>query len=123
MKKIFISGLILFFIDSLYLYTIKSFFNKQIKNIQNEEISLDYVAAGLCYVFLIFALYYFIIKNKKPVYDAFLLGFIIYMVFELTNKAIIKNWEWKTVFIDGVWGGLLFYSTTYLSYKIFEEKF
>ena len=40
------------------------------------------------------------------------------MVYETTNKAIIKNWTWKTVMIDGIWGGILFSLTTFLTYKI-----
>ena len=27
---------------------------------------------------------------------------------ELTNMAILKNWDWFTVIIDSLWGGILF---------------
>jgi uncharacterized membrane protein len=69
---------------------------------------------------LVFGIYYFIIRTKKPVLDAFLLGAVIYMVYETTNKAILKNWSWKTVALDGVWGGILFALVTVIAYKLFS---
>ena len=53
-------------------------------------------AAILCYIFLVGGLYYFVIKDRKPVFDAFILGLVIYMVYETTNKAILTNWKWET---------------------------
>ena len=90
-KDIFISGIIMVVIDYFYLSGISNYFNNLLIKIQNEKIKLDYKAAIICYVFLIFGLYYFILKNKRPIKDAFLLGLIIYMVYENTNKAIFKN--------------------------------
>ena len=42
------------------------------------------------------------------------------MVYETTNKAILKDWSWKTVMIDGIWGGILFALTTYLTYTLYS---
>ena len=50
--------------------------------------------------------------------DAFILGILIYGVFELTNKGIFKNWNWMMVLYDGLWGGILFSITTMLVYKL-----
>jgi uncharacterized membrane protein len=80
---------------------------------------MNLTSAILCYFFLVFGLYYFIIKDRRPIIDAFLLGLVIYMVYETTNKAIFKNWTWLTVLLDGVWGGVLFATTTYITYKLF----
>ena len=110
-------AIVLILIDSIYLYTVSNYFNKQIFSIQKSEIKLELVSAIICYLFLVFGIYYFIIKDKRPIFDAFLLGIVIYMVYETTNKAILKNWNWKTVLLDGVWGGILFALTTYIIYN------
>ena len=83
-----------------------------------EDIKLDLTATVATYIFLSFALYYFIIKNKASVTDAFYLGLSIYAVYELTSKAILKNWSYTTVVIDSLWGGILFASATYITYMI-----
>ena len=51
----------------------------------------------------------------------FFLGLLIYSVFDLTTKAIFKNWEYKAVIIDSLWGGSLFAITTILTKKIIEK--
>ena len=117
-KDILISAIVMVLIDYFYLSSVSNYFNNQLLKIQNEKIKLDYLAAIICYIFLVFGLYYFVLKNKRPIKDAFFLGLTIYMVYETTNKAIFKNWDWKTVFMDGIWGGILFAITTYLTYKI-----
>jgi uncharacterized membrane protein len=121
-KDILISAIVMVVIDYFYLSSVSNYFNNLLLKIQNEKIKLDYSAAILCYIFLVFGLYYFVLKNNRPVKDAFFLGLIIYMVYEATNKAIFKNWDWKTVFMDGIWGGILFAITTFLTYKIKNYK-
>ena len=48
----------------------------------------------------------------------FVLGFIIYGIYELTNHATIKNWPLFMVFIDTLWGGVLFALTTIITYHL-----
>jgi uncharacterized membrane protein len=114
-------AIIMLVIDSIYLTLIKGFFNKQIKTIQGSDIKLNYLGAAICYPIMIFGLYYFIIKNKKNyknnyqmIRDAIILGWVIYGVYESTNLAVFKKWDLKTVFVDGIWGGILFGLTTYI---------
>lgn len=118
--KILIVGVLLVAVDAVYLTSISGYFNKQIRAIQNAPIKLDMVATAVCYAFLVFGIYYFIIREKRSVLDAFFLGAVIYMVYEATNKAILKDWKWMTVALDGVWGGILFALVTFLSYKGFD---
>ena len=123
MKLLIISAILFVLIDSIYLYNTSNHFNKLIKKIQNTNITLDLYALILCYVFLVFGLYYFIIKDNRSIFDAFLLGIVIYGVYETTNKAIFKSWDWFSVFMDTLWGGILFATTTYLTYKINKMQF
>ena len=109
-----ISAIILVSIDFVYLNIIKGFFDKQIQLVQGSQPKMNYLGAALCYLFLIVGINYFIIKPKKSVSDAFLLGIVIYGVYETTNYALLKEWSILTVIIDTLWGGLLFASTTYI---------
>jgi uncharacterized membrane protein len=109
-----ISAIIFISIDFIYLNIMKDYFDNQIKNIQGTKIEMNFLGAALCYIFLIYGLNYFIIKPRKSVSEAFLLGLVIYGVFETTNYALFKNWSIITVIMDTLWGGLLFASTTYI---------
>lgn len=101
-------------IDAIYLTLMSSYMSNQVKLVQGTPIKMNLLAAALCYVFLVFGIYYFIIKPKRSVNDAFLLGIVIYSVYELTNLAILSKWSVFTVLIDTLWGGVLFATTTYL---------
>lgn len=118
-KIILSMSIILLILDFFYLQSVSCFFKKQIFKVQNSKMEMDYIGVVLCYLLLCFGLYYFIISKKKSTLDAFLLGFVIYGVFETTNKALLKNWQWSSVLIDTFWGGLLFSITTFLVYKLF----
>lgn len=109
-----ISAIIFISIDFVYLNVIKGYFNNQIKNVQGSPLKINYLGVAICYILLIVGINYFIIKPHKSVSDAFLLGIVIYGVYETTNYALLKNWSILTVMIDTLWGGLLFASTTYL---------
>lgn len=109
-----ISAIVLVVIDFVYLNVIKGYFARQIKSVQNSPMTINYLGVVICYILLILGINYFIIKPRKSVSDAFLLGIIIYGVFETTNYALFKNWSILTVIIDTLWGGLLFASTTYV---------
>ena len=63
-------------------------------------------------------LYYFIIREKKSVKDAFLLGVVIYSVFDLNTLAIFQKWSPVLALIDSLWGGVLFALTTAIVYRI-----
>ena len=113
-KKLLISAIVFVFIDSIYLNLASNYFSNQIKLIQGSSIKMNYLAAIICYIFLIFGINYFIIKPNRSVQDAFLLGIVIYGVFETTNMALFSKWSWLTVLIDTLWGGILFALTTFI---------
>lgn len=117
LSEIILSSIVFILIDSIYLTSISNYFNNQMISIQGTPLKMNYGGAIVSYIFLILGLYYFVLREKKPVKDAFILGLVIYMVYEGTNKAIITNWKWKTVIIDGLWGGILYALTTYLTYR------
>ena len=109
-----ISAIIFIVLDSVYLNYMKGHFEKQIQAVQGSPLKINFMSAALCYLFLIIGLNYFIIKPKKSVHDAFLLGLVIYGVYETTNYAIFKKWSIVTLIIDTLWGATLFALTTYI---------
>ena len=115
---VLVSAILVVIIDSFYLRLTKNHFSMQVKRVQNASLKINMTSAILCYIFIIFGINYFIIRKRKSVTDAFLLGLVIYGIFELTNKAILKDWMWSSVVIDTIWGGILFALVTYLTYSI-----
>ena len=113
-----VSAIVMVTIDYVYLYIFKGYFSNQVKNVQGSPLSMNYLAAAICYIFLILGLNYFIIKPRRSVQDAFLLGLVIYGVYETTNWALFKNWSVFTVILDTLWGGALFAATTYIVHLI-----
>lgn len=111
-------AVIMILVDAVFLTSVSPIFNKMLTQIQGTPITLELISTTLCYLVLLAGLYYFIIKDKKPILDAMFLGWFVYLVYELTNKAIISKWNWTAVLIDGTWGGILFGLTTFLYYKV-----
>jgi uncharacterized membrane protein len=109
-----ISAFVFVAIDFAYLNLASSYFNNQIKIVQGSPIQFNLLGAVLCYIILILGINYFIIQPRKSVGDAFLLGTFVYGVYETTNYTLLKNWTLLTVFIDTLWGGVLFAATTYI---------
>ena len=109
-----VSAIVLVSIDFIYLNLIKDYFNKQIQSVKQSKLTINYLGVAICYIFLIVGINYFIIKPNRSVQDAFLLGLVIYGVYETTNYALFKNWHILTVIIDTLWGGILFALTTYI---------
>jgi len=118
MFTLLVSAILLVCIDAIYLNLMKGYFDNQIKQVQGSKIELNLLGAFITYIFLIFGLNYFIIDKNKSVNDAFLLGVVIYAVYEFTNIALLKNWHILTSILDTIWGGILFAATTYITYKI-----
>lgn len=113
-----LGAIVLIVLDGIYLNIIKQHFIKQINAVQGSTIKVNFTAAILTYVFLIFGVNYFIIRKRLPVTDAMLLGLVIYATYELTSKALLKNWYWTTVILDTSWGAILFGLTTAIVYKL-----
>jgi len=115
---ILITAVFLLALDFIYLNAMSNYFKNQVKIVQKTPIKINYLGVILCYILLIIGLYYFIIKRNKSVFDAFLLGFFVYGVYETTTLGLFTNWSFTTVVLDTLWGASLFAITTYLVYKV-----
>lgn len=112
-----IPALTMLALDGIYLTTTKSYFNKQITAVQGGPIQMRIIPTIVVYCFLLLALYYFVIRVKGTPFDAFVLGISTYAVYEFTNYAILSKWSPITVAMDTIWGGVLFYLTTFIYYR------
>ena len=107
-----LTAVVLLSLDAVYLTLLSGFFDQQIRLVQGSSIQMNFVAAAMCYIILVFGINHFILEPKKSVYEAFLLGIVIYGVYETTSYSLLKNWRFSTVVVDTLWGGILFALTT-----------
>ena len=119
---VIITAIIMLFLDSIYLNVFSGFFNNVVRNVQGSPIKFNVLVAVLCYILLIGGLNYFIISKRKPLLDAFILGIVIYGVYETTTYALLENWSPKAVILDTLWGGILFTLTTYFTYLFLQTQ-
>ena len=101
--------LLLLILDFLWIGVIlKNPFSLMIKEVQKSDMEIKIIPAILAYVvlFLIAVIY---LPKLNSSYEAFLLGFFIYLVYDLTNLATLKNWNYKIAIVDSLWGGFLYF--------------
>ena len=67
-------------------------------------------------------LYYFIIKDRRPILDAFLFGLLIYGVYDFTNYSTITKWTLEFSIKDMLWGVFVFALSTFIIYEILNLK-
>lgn len=116
--KILIISILFVLTDSIYLFMSKAYFKEQVFSVQKSDIQLRIVPTVLCYVALIFGIWFFILREKKSWKEAFLLGVVIYSVYETTNYATLKAWKPLTVVMDTLWGGILFAIVSQMVYLL-----
>ena len=109
-----VSAIVFVTLDYFYLNLMRGYFENQVQIVQGSPLKMNFLGAIICYIFLIFGINYFIIKPNRSIQDAFLLGLVIYAVFETTNITLFSKWSWITAIIDSLWGGILFALTSYI---------
>ena len=112
---------LLLVLDFTFLYFNQTTFQNQVITVQRVVLQPNYIGFIMSYICLFALLGYFIIRPHRSVQEAFLLGLLIYGVFEFTNKAIFKKWEYITVALDTLWGGILFGLTTWGTYAYYSR--
>jgi uncharacterized membrane protein len=119
MNSFIVSSVVMILIDIVYLSFIgKPIFDKTVSAIQNSSLVVNIPPAIFTYILMSVSLNYFIISANKPAFDAFILGFCIYGVFDFTNMAIFKKYNLKTAISDTLWGAILFFTVTKITYSL-----
>lgn len=119
-KHLVVIAGVMLIMDMIYLKLIGGpIFTPMIRQIQGgRPMRLQVFPAALVYLVMVAGLYYFIIKDHRSIVDAALLGMLVYLVYDLTNKATLTGYTWTAVMLDGVWGGILFALTTSIVYYL-----
>ena len=114
-----VSAIILLILDGIYLFGFSKLFNTTILDIQHTPFNVPqykYLSVFICYILIIAALNFFILRDSdKTPFDAFLLGIVIYGIYETTNYSIFTKWPISIAIIDTLWGGILFALTAYIT--------
>lgn len=119
MNSFIISSILLVLVDSIYLYFIgKPVFDKTVLAIQKSPLVVNIAPAIFTYILMAILLNHFIISVNKSPFNAFILGFCTYGIFDFTNMAIFKKYDLKTAIIDTLWGAILFFTVTSITYYV-----
>lgn len=99
----------LLLLDGLWItFGIGNPFMRMVEDIQGEKVSPNFTGLVGAYVslFLIAKIFLPRVQNGK---EAFLLGALVYAVYDFTNLALFKKYDLKIAIMDILWGGTLFY--------------
>ena len=109
--KIFV---LLILLDAVYLYFTKNMFGEMVVRIQRVAMLVRWWSGAVVYIFAAALLYWFIIKDNRPIWEAGVLGMATYGIYDFTNYAILKNYDLQIAIMDTVWGATLFSLTTWV---------
>jgi uncharacterized membrane protein len=105
-------------LDAPYLYYISPMFKSMVKTIQGTEVELKLYAAVICYFLISVGVHIFLIEKDASLLEAFLLGILVYGVFEATSMSVFDKWSPVVAGIDTLWGGILFFLVVYIKRTI-----
>ena len=117
-KRILASAVIMLALDFIYLSYNRAIYETQTVQIQRVMMNVRVLPAIICYLLLIIGLNVFILNRHRPVTEAFLLGFIVYGVYNTNSLSIYKKYTWTVAAMDTLWGGVLFAIVTAIIYNI-----
>jgi uncharacterized membrane protein len=122
-KNIIVLIVLLLAVDSIWLFLINKKYSKMVKDIQNDKMELNYYSAIIVYLLIAIGLYYLIIRgtNKDQIKKAIIFGLVSYGIYDFTNGAIFKKWDFKLAIGDTIWGGILCGLTVFFYNKIFNK--
>lgn len=110
--------ILLFFIDMIWVS--QPFHKKLYEQIQASPLTIDRNAMIVFYLLSPIAFIYFIRPLSRTKNDAFvyglIMGFLMYMTYDLTNKAIFTKYTWDYAVKDVMWGSIVFGVVSYLIY-------
>ena len=107
----------------LSLYMNKKY-SEMILNIQGSKLVPRLKYAVMAYILMSLGLVIFVLPNinKNNVLQdslkyAFLFGVILYGVYDFTAAAVFSKWDMRLAIIDILWGGFVYFITSYLITK------
>ena len=124
--KVIVLSIVLFLVlDALFIGAMMKNWQSLLLRVQGEKLEVKMLSAIGAYIVMVLAWVYFVYKPylvHKNIWTAVktgaVLGFVIYGIFELTNHAIIKKWDFSFVIMDTVWGSVLYALVTYFALSL-----
>ena len=132
LSKILLTILLIVAIDFLWIGILnQGLYKSAIESVQKTKFAVRYFPGLIVYIAIALIVNFWIIpfvkqnKDKKntfyhPFVNGFLLGTLIYAIFDFTNMAIFSNWSYSVSILDSLWGGVL--TGTITSILLYLEK-
>ena len=129
MNKLIISSFLLLALDLIWLKGyMGNEYRKMIRKIQGSDMQVNTIYAILSYALMIIGLNVFVIPNinrdnlmMDSLKYGFLFGIVLYGVYDFTIGAVLKGWNFKLALIDVLWGGIVYFLASYLTFKILDH--
>ncbi len=110
-------------------------FSPMIQKIQKSKMTMNYLYAAIAYTFMVLGLIFIVIplidyenkeKEKTGKKNEFLtclkiggiFGIVLYGVYDFTSAATFTNWSIPLAILDVLWGGFVYFISTYLAFLI-----
>ncbi len=121
--------IVVLILDIIWLTINKKTYNYQVTRVQNSKIQLNLVGALASYLCVIAILLFYVlpyahskVNNQNNLKTSLIYGgipgLLIYGIYNFTNLAIFKNYDWQIGLLDTMWGFTLFTIATYLYLKL-----
>jgi uncharacterized membrane protein len=117
-KEFVVAAIVLLILDTIFISINMGAYTDQVINVQRVIMTVKPIGVILSYAFIIGGLYFLILRQHRPIWEAFILGLVVYGVYDATNYALLKKWDPYLSMMDTLWGGILMASTTYITYSI-----
>jgi len=108
-------------LDIPYLTYFKESHASQVESVQKSKLEVDKLAGGIFYLLSGIAYFKIVKRMVRTEEEAFkvgaMMGFLMYMSFDVVNKAIFKEYTWKYAIQDMIWGTFVFGMASKLAFK------
>jgi uncharacterized membrane protein len=101
--QVLTTAVLVFLIDLPWLMVSAPYVGEMVNRIQGSALKLSYLPAAVVYL----ALAYLVLQTKTPL-EAFFMGSATYAVYDFTNLATLKHYDFSFALLDTLWGGALF---------------
>lgn len=95
-------AVLIFLVDIPWLYSVSGWSNQMIRDIQGSSLEMNIGPAIVVYLAL-----GYLATLPNTIQEAFLLGSSVYAVFDFTNLAMFKKYDFQFAIADSLWGGVL----------------
>ena len=120
-----ISTIILLVLDIIWITTyMGKRYQGQIFDIQGSKMKPKPIQAFLSYILMVIGLNVFVLPNIRKGCElqdslkyGLTFGIVLYGVYDFTAGAVLNKWNTKLAVIDIVWGGFVYFISTYIGSK------